>query len=293
VQHPATRDTLFVEEAAVISHQGFAGDQYLLRLAAPQTAAAALPGSFVHLTCDPALPMRRPMSIMRAGKKDGWLDILYKAHGHGTRLLTQRREGEFLSLIGPIGVPFKLEGYRGRPLLIGGGVGIPPMVFLAEHLKQAKAKVSPLVIMGSEVPFPFQSRPSQILVPGLPDGVIATMPLLEDWGIPCRLASLQGYAGCFEGFVTELARHWLKQMPAEERNSVEVFSCGPTPMLKAVAALAREFDLPCQVSLEEYMACAVGGCAGCVVRVETESGPAMKRVCVDGPVFEAAAVYPP
>jgi len=291
VQHPATRDTLFVEEAAVISHQAFAGDQYLLRLAAPRTAKAARPGSFVHLTCDPALPMRRPMSIMRAGRKEGWLDILYKAHGHGTRLLAQRRAGEHLSLIGPIGVPFKLEGYRGRPLLIGGGVGIPPMVFLAEHLKRTKAKVSPLVIMGSEVPFPFQSRPSQILVPGLPDGVIATMPLLEDWGVPCRLASLQGYAGCFEGYVTELARHWLKQMPAEERNSVEVFSCGPTPMLKAVAALAREFDLPCQVSLEEYMACAVGGCAGCAVRVETESGPAMQRVCVDGPVFEAATVF--
>jgi dihydroorotate dehydrogenase electron transfer subunit len=291
VQHPVTRDTLFVEEAAVISHQAFTGNQYLLRLAAPQTASTARPGSFVHLSCDPALPMRRPMSIMRAGRKEGWLDILYKAHGHGTRLLAQRREGEHLSLIGPIGVPFKLEGYRGRPLLIGGGVGIPPMVFLAEHLKQSRAKVSPLVIMGSEVPFPFQSRPSQILVPGLPDGVIATMPLLEDWGVPCRLASLQGYAGCFEGYVTELARHWLKQMPAEERNNVEVFSCGPTPMLKAVAALAREFDLPCQVSLEEYMACAVGGCAGCAVRVQTESGPAMKRVCVDGPVFEAATVF--
>ena len=291
VQHSATRGTLFVEDAEVISHQGLAGDQYLLRLAAPQTARTALPGSFVHLSCDPALPMRRPMSIMRAGKKDGWIDILYKAHGHGTRLLAQRRAGESLSLIGPIGVPFKLEGYRKRPLLIGGGVGIPPMVFLAEHLKTIKSTISPLVFMGSEVPFPFQGRPSQIMVDGIPDGVIATMPLLEDWGIPCRLASLQGYAGCFEGYVTDLARHWLQELPAEERETVEIFSCGPTPMLKAVAALAREFGLPCQVSLEEYMACAVGGCAGCAVRVQTDAGPAMKRVCVDGPVFEAATVF--
>ncbi|MDQ2640294.1 MAG: dihydroorotate dehydrogenase electron transfer subunit, partial [Pseudomonadota bacterium] len=68
-------------------------------------------------------------------------------------------------------------------------------------------------------------------------------------------------------------------------------SCGPTPMLKAVAALAREFDLPCQVSLEEYMACAVGGCAGCAVEVQTPAGPAMKRVCVDGPVFDARTVF--
>lgn len=291
-RHPATRGTLFVEDAGVVSHQALAGDQYLLRLTAPRTAQAARPGSFVHLSCDPALPMRRPMSIMRAGKQDGWIDILYKAHGHGTRLLAQRREGEALSLIGPIGVPFRLEGYRRRPLLIGGGVGIPPMVFLAEHMKKTKAPVSPLVIMGSEVPFPFQSRPSQILVDGIAEGAIATMPLLEDWGIPCRLASLQGYPGCFEGYVTDLARHWLEALPPEERENVEVFSCGPTPMLKAVARLAREFGLPCQLSLEEYMACAVGGCAGCAVRVMTEAGPAMKRVCVDGPVFEAAAVYP-
>jgi dihydroorotate dehydrogenase electron transfer subunit len=73
--------------------------------------------------------------------------------------------------------------------------------------------------------------------------------------------------------------------------TVEIYSCGPTPMLKAVAAVAREFGLPCQVSLEEYMACAVGGCAGCTVRVNTDQGPAMKRVCVDGPVFEASTVF--
>ena len=71
---------------------------------------------------------------------------------------------------------------------------------------------------------------------------------------------------------------------------MEVFTCGPTPMLKAVAELAAEYDVPCQVSLEEFMACAVGGCAGCTVEVTTPEGPAMKRVCVDGPVFDAATV---
>ena len=291
-QHPATRGSLCVEEAEILSHQAFAGAQYLLRLAAPETARDAQPGSFVHLSCDPALPMRRPMSIMRAGVKGGWIDILYKAHGHGTRLLAQRREGERLSLIGPIGVPFKLRDYRRQPLLLGGGVGIPPMVFLAEHLKKTKQNTEPLVIMGSEVPFPFRARPSQILVDGIPDGVIAAMPLLEDWGIPSRLASLQGYPGCYDGYVTDLARHWLQSLPAGDMEQVEIFACGPTPMLKAVAHLAREFGLPCQISLEEYMACAVGGCAGCVVRVMTGDGPAMQRVCVNGPVFEAAAVYP-
>ena len=131
------------------------------------------------------------------------------------------------------------------------------------------------------------------MLPGIPDGVIACMPLMDDWGIPCRLSSQQGYAGCFEGYVTDLARHWLDQFDQDELNNIEIFSCGPTPMLAAVAKVAQDYDLPCQLSLEEYMACAVGGCAGCTVRVITDDGPAMKRVCVDGPVFEANSVFPP
>ena len=110
-------------------------------------------------------------------------------------------------------------------------------------------------------------------------------------GYPSRLASLQGYAGCFQGYVTDLARAWLQALDASALAEVEVFACGPHPMLAAVAALAREFALPCQVSLEEYMACGVGGCAGCTVEVRTTAGPAMKRVCVDGPVFEAQEVF--
>jgi len=144
--------------------------------------------------------------------------------------------------------------------------------------------------MGSEVPFPFTPRPSRFLLPGMPDAVIAGMPLLEDWDVPSRLASLQGYPGCFEGYITGLARHWLDALSAAERNEVSVFACGPHPMLAATAALADEYDLPCQVSLEEFMACAVGGCAGCTVEINTPTGPAMKRVCVDGPVFDAQLV---
>jgi dihydroorotate dehydrogenase electron transfer subunit len=115
--------------------------------------------------------------------------------------------------------------------------------------------------------------------------------LLEDWGIPSRLASLQGYPGCFDGYVTDLARHWLSALDDAARAEVVLYSCGPHPMLAAVVKLAREFDLPVQVSLEEYMACAVGGCAGCVVEVQTDAGPAMKRVCVDGPVFDGYRVF--
>lgn len=292
MKRAATRDTINLEMATILSHEAFAGDQHLMRLHAPAVASSACAGSFIHIRCDDALPMRRPMSIMRASRKLGWVEILYKAHGLGTRLLSRRRVDEQLSIMGPIGVPFRQDSYRRRPLLIGGGVGIPPMVFLAEHISRTSRDLSPFVIMGSEVPFPFQPRPSRIMMSGIPEGVIAAMPLLEDWHIASRLCSLRGYAGCFDGYVTDLARVWLQHMDNTARQQVEVFSCGPGPMLRAVARLAAEFELPCQVSLEEHMACAVGGCAGCTVRVNTSEGVAMQRVCVDGPVFDAASVFP-
>lgn len=286
------RATIFVENAKILAHQAYEGAQYLLRVKAPKCAALAQPGSFVHITCDPALPMRRPMSIMRVSRSEGWVEMLYKAVGEGTRLLAQRHAGDVISIIGPIGIPYRPDPVRPRALLIGGGVGIPPMVFMADHLRKEKpVSWKPFVIMGSEVPFPFKVTPSQIMVNGLPEGVIGGMPLMDDWGIPCRLASLQGFAGCFEGYVTDLARAWLESLDQSQRDEVAIYSCGPTPMLAAVAKLARDFNLPCQVSLEEHMACAIGGCAGCAVRVETDAGPAMKRVCVDGPVFDAYKVF--
>ena len=287
---PSQRDSIYLEQARIISHQVFSGGQYILRVHAPDCASHARAGQFAHLQCDPALPMRRPLSIMRVNPAAGWVDFLYKAIGKGTSLLAQRKPDEQLSVLGPIGVPFSFDPQRPRALLLGGGVGIPPMVFLAEELRDA-GEYQPLVLMGSEVPFPFTTQPSTIFVPGLPDGTIAAMPLMEDWKIPSRLASLQNFPGCYDGYITDLARHWIDSLDETQRNEISVYACGPHAMLAACAKLASEFDLPCQVSLEEYMACAIGGCAGCVVKVETENGPAMQRVCVDGPVFEAKTVF--
>jgi dihydroorotate dehydrogenase electron transfer subunit len=125
----------------------------------------------------------------------------------------------------------------------------------------------------------------------MPEGAIACMPMLEEWGIASRLATLAGYPGCYDGYVTDLAAAWLGSLDRSALAEVEMFACGPTVMLKAAATVARRFGVPCQVSLEEFMACAVGGCAGCAVKVESPQGPAMKRVCVDGPVFDAQAVF--
>ena len=287
------RGTIFVEDAEVRGHQEFPGRQYVIRLHAPRCAAAAVPGSFAHLSCDAELPMRRPLSIMLADATAGTIDILYKVVGAGLDKLSRQRVGTRLSLLGPIGRGFTASADRPRSLLIGGGVGIPPMIFLADVLRRrTDARWQPLVLMGSEIPFPFRARPSTLLIPAMPAGVIAGMPLLEDWGVPSRLASLAGFPGCYEGYVTALAEVWLATLEPQALAETAIYACGPTPMLKAVAGLARRYGVPAQVSLEEFMACAVGGCAGCAVPVLIDGALTMKRVCVDGPVFDANAVFP-
>ena len=287
-----SRGTLYLEDARVIKQTAYDGDQFVLRLSAPACAERAQPGTFVHLTCDPAIPMRRPLSIMRADPAAGWIEVLYKVLGPGLHALAARKPGDTVSIIGPIGKPFTLHPDRPRTVLIGGGVGIPPMVFLADRLRaEPEGRYKPLVLMGSEIPFPFRTRPSAIVVAGMPTATIACMPLLDEWGIASRLATRAGFPGCYEGFVTELAEEWLKSLEQPQLSEVELFACGPTPMLAATAAVARRYGVPCQASLEEFMACAVGGCAGCTVLVRTPEGTAMKRVCVDGPVFDALTVF--
>ncbi len=282
------RNTIFIEDGELLIVDAFPGDQFIMRIRAPKCAAAATPGSFVHISCDDTLPMRRPLSIMRV--EDDCLDLLYKIVGDGLRWLSKKHPGDRVSVLGPIGQPFTPSIERPNSLLIGGGVGIPPMVFLADYLRQQQGNWSPLALLGSELPFPFDLKPSAIETPWLAESVTATMPLLEDWGVACRLATLAGFDACFDGYVTDLADKYLSTLPADELARTEVFSCGPTPMLKAVAALAQEYELPCQVSLEEFMACAVGGCAGCTVLINTPDGKAMRRVCVDGPVFDASTI---
>jgi len=223
---------------------------------------------------------------MSVDKENATFDLLYKVVGEGTKQLAERKVGDVISVIGPIGNGFEMTENK-RPLLIGGGVGMPPMVAIAQSVKDTDYQ--PFAILGSEVPFPFDE---QVAKDGKDyQGATHTMPELEDWGVECRLASLQGYQGVFKGYVTDLAKVYLDGLSADELSQVEIYSCGPHPMLDAVAKLAKDYNLPCQVSLEENMACAVGGCAGCVVEVQTDSGPAMKRVCVDGPVFDASTVF--
>jgi dihydroorotate dehydrogenase electron transfer subunit len=131
---------------------------------------------------------------------------------------------------------------RPRRLLIGEGAGIGPTLFLAEQMRGKDG--TPLVLLGSDTPFPFRPRPSVIVVPGIPTGVIACMPLLEEWGIASRLASTADLPGCFEGLVTDLADAWLSSLSPTELAEVEILACGPTSVLEATAALACRHNVP-------------------------------------------------
>jgi len=290
VSYEANRGSVFLEDARILAQRAWPGEQFVLRVQAPRAASKALPGTFAHIACDPSVPMRRPLSIMRANAAEGWLEFLYKPKGHGLQMLGRRQAGETLSVLAPIGHGFTVDPSRPRLLALGGGVGIPPMIFLADHVR-TDSRLRPLVLMGSEVPFPFELVESKLGVPGAGRAATHAVALLEQWGVPSRLASNAGIAGAHRGYITDLARDTLRTMGAEERAATQVFACGPGPMLKAAAKLARDFDLPCQVALEEYMACGIGGCAGCTVLLQTPDGPAMKRVCVDGPVFDARQLY--
>ena len=149
-------------------------------------------------------------------------------------------------------------------MLIGEGTGIGPTLFIAERVRElaapalqsetlasrepsAPAPWRPLVLLGSTgLPFPFRPRPSVIVVPGIPTGIIACMPLLEEWGIASRLASTLDLPGCFEGSAAALADAWLGSLTASELAEVEVFPNGPAPMVRAVLELAGRYSVECQ-----------------------------------------------
>nr|VFK36713.1 MAG: dihydroorotate oxidase B, electron transfer subunit [Candidatus Kentron sp. SD]VFK40271.1 MAG: dihydroorotate oxidase B, electron transfer subunit [Candidatus Kentron sp. SD] len=284
------RHTLFVEETEILFRNAFEGGQIMLRIHAPRIARTAAPGMFLHVRCDPGLPMRRPFSILEADPDTGCLAILFKVIGKGTQLLAAKGVGDAINVIGPIGVPFRPWENRPQALLLGGGIGMPPLIFLAARLRM-QPSFEPLLLLGSEIPFPVETRPARIPIPGIPGDATGAMSLMEDFGIPSRLASGQGYPGCFHGFVTDLARIWLEARPSNARGEIALYACGPSAMLRATADLAHEYGLPCQVSLEEFMACGVGACVGCAVPVITNEGSAMRRVCVDGPVFDAREIF--
>jgi dihydroorotate dehydrogenase electron transfer subunit len=252
----------FVESCSVLANLPVALDIWRLELVAPRIAARVRPGQFVHLRL-PALEahlLRRPFSVFDVDEQKGNVGLIYQVLGAGTRWLAQLGAGASLDAIGPLGRGWQPPEDTRKALLIGGGVGAAPLNLLAAQL----AKTAQLQqIIGAQ-------NAARLLLGALGSAAFGEVAIATD----------DGSAG-YRGFTTDLAREFLEQGGFDY-----VATCGPEPMQRIVAALARESGVFCEVSLERRMACGVGACLSCVV--PTASGN--RRACVDGPVFDAREV---
>lgn len=250
------------KKVELIQSEVIARDVVRLTFNAPEIAAAAMPGQFVMVQIgagqDPLL--RRPFSIHQISS-EGLLQILFKVVGRGTKLLAQCRVGEELSLIGPLGKGFVL-GETGEACLVGGGMGIAPMLFLASRfLQQPGAGAAPQVILGA--------RNREELFPLLAD--------FQNLGLEVLAATDDGSLG-HHGLVTDVLKK-INRSP-----HCTVYCCGPRPMMAAIHHLCLQESLRCQVSVETIMACGMGACLGCAVPLKAGG---YAHACSDGPVFEA------
>ena len=285
------KDIIFEEKAEIVDQVKFEADQFVTIVKAEKSSQTAKPGQFAFVECGGDTLLRRPLSYLRSSKEDGTVEFMYKTVGHGLESLSQLKKGDEIKIMGPIGNGFAIPSGKKSAILIGGGVGIPPVLFMGEDIKKINGGIDLVAFFGSEIPFPFETCDSDLVMPGLDFSVNKTIDDMEKLGIPCRLSSQASYEGCHLGYVTELAKSFIETISDGEKTETIIYACGPESMLKAVAKLAKDDQLDCVLSLEEYMACAIGGCAGCTVKVLEDGHERMKRVCVDGPVFDAEQLY--
>lgn len=268
--------------AKILSNKKIGHAYYKMVLDAPYIARIAKPGQFVQIKCsdsfDPLL--RRPFSINRVkgtgrtpyhkgtghGVKE--IEILYEVVGKGTEILAGRREGEFLDILGPLGNGFVLpraSNLEPRAIIIAGGIGAAPLVFLAQVL--AKKKIKTIVLIGAKT-----------------KDMILCEKDFKNLTSEVYVSTDDGSYGC-HGLVSRIFHNILKT--SESGFETVVYVCGPDGMLKCIADICHERNFECQVSMEEKMACGIGACLGCVVK--TASGN--KLACKDGPVFNANDVF--
>ena len=285
------KNIIFEEKAEIVEQIRFDADQFITVVKAEKSSQTAKPGQFAFVECGGNTLLRRPLSYLRSSKENQTVEFMYKTVGQGLESLSQMKKGDVIKVMGPIGNGFEHALEKKSAILIGGGVGIPPVLFLGEELKKTNEDINLVAFFGSEIPFPFQTTASELIMPGIDDSINTTLDDMESLGIACRLSSQAGYKGCHSGFVTELANNFIKTLSDEEKNQTVIYACGPESMLKAVALLAEEKQMDCELSLEEHMACAIGGCAGCTVMINENGDERMKRVCVDGPVFKSEQIY--
>ncbi len=251
----------YVEAGKILQHDRLSADVRRMVIYAPKQAAEGKIGQFVNIrvTKQTAPLLRRPISYAGFDKEKGTFEIIYRVVGAGTTIMDTLRVGDEIDCLGPLGRGFTLSE---NMLLVGGGVGIAPMLCIVRHMKEGqKAKV----LLG------FRSKAESFWA-----------DLFKPYGVEVEVTTNDGSMGT-KGYPTMLMPNELTQ-----NEITGIATCGPTPMMKAVAEVAKEYQTPCQVSLEDHMGCGVGFCVAC--SCESASGKRQK-VCVNGPVFPAEEVF--
>ncbi|MDY4812972.1 MAG: dihydroorotate dehydrogenase electron transfer subunit [Ruminococcus sp.] len=240
----------------VIKNEEIATGIFDLWVENPTLSSIAKPGQFAHILV-PGKTLRRPISICDADKS--CLRLVYQVKGEGTEILSRINEGEYLDIIAPLGNGFDIKEDK-KYCFIGGGIGVPPMLYAS------KMKEKPVVITG------FRNK----------DLVILQSDFRKD-NCELYLTTDDGTAG-EKAFVTDVLKRKLNDID-------EVCACGPSPMLKAIAEICNDANVPCQISLEERMGCGIGACLVCACAVRKNDGTEdYVHVCKDGPVFDSKEV---
>lgn len=245
----------------ITEKSAIARDTYSFTIACPEVAEVAAPGQFVHIRAN-GYTLRRPISICGIDKNKGTLRIVFEIRGEGTAEIAKLNAGDLIDMLAPLGHGFTVDESFGKVVLIGGGIGTPPMLPLAKIYGEKAVAISG-----------FRSSAAAILQ----DDFKAA-------GAETVLCSDDGSAG-IHGFVTQPFTEL-----AEQGGIDAVYACGPMPMLKGIAAICKDKGIYCEISLEERMACGIGACLGCACRTVRNDEEYFAHVCKDGPVFKAEEV---
>ena len=258
-------------ELCEVRERRSAGPYQALTLAAPRIAEAARPGQFLHLLAgeDRSFPLRRPFSIHRV-EETGTVEVVFDVVGAGTLALSRLRPRDVVDMLGPLGRPFAPPGEPAGCVLVGGGYGTAPLFFLAAELRARRCRVD--VVIGA-------ASADRLLDPAEAGRLGHSLTVTTDDGSAGR-----------RGLVTDPLPDLLARTGAGR-----VYACGPMPMLAAVSRVAAAAGVPCQVAVEEQMACGTGICFSCVLPVGGGGGAGlaetrMARSCLEGPVFDGAAI---
>ena len=275
------------EKCRVMEHEDWGSGYRYLKLEAPQIAAAAQPGQFVHLKVPglEASALRRPFSIFNAvaasgdaqDGKGGILELLYKTVGRGTAAMNAIAVGETVEVMGPLGHGFPVK-CNGEALLVGGGFGVAPLYFLARKLLAASGSTQDDFGNGSST---LSAAKVKLFVGGRTKNDLLCLDRFEKLGVEIFAATNDGSAGV-QGLVTDPLDDYLIKL-REAGKDFELFACGPDPMLKAVALRATGTGSKGWISMDRHMVCGVGACYACIQKTVRGNS----RCCVEGPVFAA------